>query len=124
MIRLESLPSLRSQGAPQVKHANDNTPFDTVLTTADVMARLRVSRKTLYRLVAKHLPNAARIGRDYRFIELDIITIFNGMRSSCDSTCGGGKITTAGSSGARTSKVTKSGNLQKLLTKQRPKLSA
>ncbi|MGJ4951816.1 helix-turn-helix domain-containing protein [Bradyrhizobium sp. HKCCYLS20291] len=107
-----------------VRHANDNTPLDTVLTTADVMARLRVSRKTLYGLVAKHLPSAARVGRDYRFIEADIVTIFNGMRSSCDSTCGGGRITTVGSSGGRTPKATKSGNLQKLLTKRRPKVSA
>ena len=55
--------------------------IEGVLTTADVMARLRVSRKTLYVLVAKHLPNAARIGREYRFIEADIETIWNGMRS-------------------------------------------
>jgi len=59
---------------------NENK-IEGVMTTADVMARLRVSRKTLYVLVAKHLPNAARIGREYRFIEADIQTIWDGMRA-------------------------------------------
>ncbi|CCD94619.1 hypothetical protein BRAO375_3660013 [Bradyrhizobium sp. ORS 375] len=107
-----------------MKAANDNTPLNTVLTTADVMARLRVSRKTLYALVAKHLPNAARVGRDYRFIEADIITIFNGMRGSCDSTFGGAPKRRTGSSGARMPKGEKSTSLQKRLTKRRPKASA
>ncbi|WP_316207282.1 helix-turn-helix domain-containing protein [Bradyrhizobium sp. SZCCHNR3118] len=106
-----------------MKHANDNTPLDTVLTTADVMVRLRVSRKTLYGLVAKHLPNAARVGRDYRFIEADIITIFEGMRTSCGSTFGVVSRTTVGSSGAPTPKATKSVSLQERLTKRRRKVS-
>lgn len=74
------------------------------MTTADVMARLRVSRKTLYLLVAKHLPNAARIGREYRFIEADIQTIWNGMRSG-----------TTGYDGVQRSNV----SLQVLLAKKR-----
>ncbi|WP_407160656.1 helix-turn-helix domain-containing protein [Bradyrhizobium sp. STM 3557] len=88
------------------------------------MARLRVSRKTLYLLVAKHLPNAARIGREYRFIEADIVTIFNGMRTSCVSTCGSAPPRPTTSSGGRTSKAGKSTNLQKLLTRRRQKVSA
>jgi excisionase family DNA binding protein len=59
----------------------DKQPITNVMTTADVMARLKVSRNTLYALIAKHLPNAARIGRDFRFIEADINTIWEGMRS-------------------------------------------
>ena len=105
------------------EHANDNIPLGTVLTTAEVMARLRVSRKTLYLLVAKHLPNPARIGREYRFLEADIVTIFNGMRSSCGSTCGVGNHTTHGSSGARMPKATKSARLQERLTKRPRKVS-
>jgi excisionase family DNA binding protein len=56
-------------------------PIVNVMTTADVMARLKVSRNTLYALIAKHLPNAARTGRDFRFIEADINTIWEGMRA-------------------------------------------
>ena len=78
--------------------------IEGVMTTADVMARLRVSRKTLYLLVAKHLPNAARIGREYRFIEADIQTIWNGMRSG-----------TTGYDGVQRSNV----SLQVLLAKKR-----
>ncbi|WP_410052813.1 helix-turn-helix domain-containing protein [Bradyrhizobium sp. SZCCHNRI1058] len=106
-----------------MKHANDNTPLDTVLTTADVVARLRVSRKTLYSLIAKHLPNAARVGRDYRFIEADIVTIFNGMRGSCDSTFGNALPARTITSAAPTRKAVKSTSLRELLTKKPRKVS-
>jgi excisionase family DNA binding protein len=107
-----------------MKHANDNELLGRVLTTSEAMDRLRVSRKTLYELVKKHLPNAARIGREYRFEEADILTIWRGMRTPCDSICGNerpAKATT--SSGARTPKAGKSTSLQKLLTKRRRKAS-
>jgi excisionase family DNA binding protein len=87
-----------------------------VLTTTDVMARLTVSRKTLYVLVAKHLPNAARIGRCYRFIEEDINTIWNGMRSA------GGQRATDGTQ-RRAPKGAGGEGLQQLLVKQRRKRS-
>jgi hypothetical protein len=107
-----------------MKHANDNVPLGTVFTSAEVMARLRVSRKTLYLLVAKHLPKVARVGRDYRFEERDILMIWQGMRTSCDSISGNerpAKGTT--SSGVRMPKAGKSTSLQKLLTRKRRKAS-
>ncbi|WP_082756019.1 helix-turn-helix domain-containing protein [Bradyrhizobium diazoefficiens] len=105
--------------------ANDNVPLGNISTTAEVMVRLRVSRKTLYGLVAKHLPGAARVGRDYRFEEADIMTIWRGMRSSCDSISGNEPpANRTGSFGARTTKGKRSTSLQKRLTKKRPKLSA
>ncbi|MCS4024960.1 MULTISPECIES: helix-turn-helix domain-containing protein [Bradyrhizobium] len=109
-----------------MKAANDNVPLGTISTTVEVMERLRVSRKTLYRLVALHLPGAARVGRDYRFEEADIMAIWRGMRSaSCDYICGNEpQANRTGSSGARTTKGKRSTSLQKRLTRKRPKLSA
>ncbi|WP_461319078.1 helix-turn-helix domain-containing protein [Bradyrhizobium barranii] len=108
-----------------MKAANDNVSLGTISTTADVMVRLRVSRKTLYILVAKHLPDAARVGRDYRFEEADIMTIWRGMKSSCDSISGNEPpANRTGSSGGRTTKGKRSTSLQKRLTRKRPKLSA
>ncbi|WP_413776456.1 helix-turn-helix domain-containing protein [Rhodopseudomonas sp. P2A-2r] len=102
-----------------MRHDNDNIPLGTILTTVEVMARLRVSRKTLYILVSKHLANAARIGREYRFEERDIITIWNGMQS-CGSTSGSERPVRATSSfGAPMPKAGKSTNLQRRLTKKR-----
>ncbi|MBR0948148.1 excisionase family DNA binding protein [Bradyrhizobium japonicum] len=108
-----------------MKAANDNVSLGTISTTADVMVRLRVSRKTLYILVAKHLPGAARVGRDYRFEEADILTIWRGMKSSCVFISGNEPpANRTGSSGGRTTKGKRSTKLQKLLTKKRPKRSA
>ncbi|WP_080663817.1 helix-turn-helix domain-containing protein [Bradyrhizobium elkanii] len=107
-----------------MKAANDNVPLGTISTAAEVMVRLRVSRKTLYALVAKHLPGAARVGRDYRFEEADILTIWRGMKSCVSISGNEPPANRTGSSGARTTKGKRSTSLQKLLTKKRPKRSA
>jgi excisionase family DNA binding protein len=107
-----------------MKAANDNVQLGTISTSAEVMVRLRVSRKTLYSLVAKHLPGAARVGRDYRFEEADILTIWRGMKS-CDSISGNEpQANRTGSSVGRTTRGKRSTSLQKRLTRRRPKLSA
>lgn len=49
-----------------------------VLTADEAAAYLRVSRKTIYRLVAKGEFPGQKVGRSWRFRREDLIAVLNG----------------------------------------------
>ena len=59
---------------------------DKVMTTTEVMAYLRVTRKTLLKLVREGRIKANKVGKDYRYLKSEIDNYLRGQISPEDTT--------------------------------------
>ncbi|QDM32233.1 helix-turn-helix domain-containing protein [Tardiphaga sp. vice352] len=102
--------------------ANDNVgPLGRIYTFDEAAKHLGVSKRQFQNIVKRH-PFYAKNGNRYLFSETDIRHIWSGMR--CDSISGGERPPRTGSFGAPTPPAGRSTNLQKRLTKLRPRVCA
>lgn len=51
---------------------------DEVLTSKEATQYLKISRKTLYDLIAKGKIKSNKVGRDYRFLKIDLDKFIRG----------------------------------------------
>ncbi|MBU4483805.1 helix-turn-helix domain-containing protein [bacterium] len=56
--------------------------FPEIMTTTEAMEYLRVTRKTLLKLVHKGEIPARKIGKDYRYVKSEIDTYLRGYKES------------------------------------------
>lgn len=61
---------------------NDSNSTSAFLTTGDVLAYLRVTPRTIYRLIRSGELPAVRVGRQWRFRRSDIDRWIDGQRIS------------------------------------------
>lgn len=61
--------------------ANDD---DRVMTTTEAMKYLRVTRKTVLKLVREGRIKANKVGKDYRYLKSEINNYLRGQASSKD----------------------------------------
>ena len=59
---------------------------DKVMTTTEVMAYLRVTRKTLLKLIREGRIKANKVGKDYRYLKSEIDNYLRGQISTKDTT--------------------------------------
>ena len=62
----------RKNGAPMAAHIPDDMSEMAFLTIAEVAAKMRVSKMTVYRLVHGGELPAVRVGRSFRVTEEDV----------------------------------------------------
>jgi excisionase family DNA binding protein len=54
--------------------------FSEVMTTNEAMEYLKVTRKTLLKLVKKNQIKAAKVGKDYRYLKVEIDKFLRGEK--------------------------------------------